>query len=80
MTYSEILSQIDFFAGTNSTTYTVAQKTINVNNSNTVIPNSLGSKCYSPAYCGYMETRPFSKQARYYGGISQKSICVITKV
>ena len=32
MTYSEILSQIDFFAGTNSTTYTVAQKTINVNN------------------------------------------------
>lgn len=31
MTYSQILSQIDFFAGTNSTTYTVAQKTLSVN-------------------------------------------------
>ena len=55
-------------------------KTVNLNNSNLIIPNSLGNRCSSPAYCGYMETRTFGNQVSYIGGISQKSICVITKV
>lgn len=55
-------------------------KTINLNNSYLTIANSLGNKCGSPAFCGYMESRSFSEQARYFAGISQKSICIITKV
>lgn len=54
-------------------------KTINLDSSSNIIPNSLGSKCKSPAYCGYMETRSFSTQVSYFRGISQKSICIITK-
>ena len=55
-------------------------KTINLNNNTLLIANSLGNKCGSPAYCGYMETRGMSTQSSYLGGISQKSICIITKV
>lgn len=55
-------------------------KTVNTNTSNLTVANSLGSKCGSPAYCGYMESRPFNTQVSYIKGISQKSICVITKV
>lgn len=54
-------------------------KTINTNTEYLKIPNSLGKKCGSPAYCGYMENRNYSTQASYISGISQKSICVITK-
>ena len=54
-------------------------KTDNLDNSSLIIANSLGSKCNSPAYCGYMETRSFSTQVSYFRGISQKSICIITK-
>lgn len=55
-------------------------KSLYINDDTCIIPNSLGSKCRSPAYCGYMETRRGSTQARYFAGISQKSICIITKV
>ena len=55
-------------------------KTVNLNSNTLTIANSLGSKCSSPAYCGYMESRSFSTQKSYFGGISQKSICIITKV
>lgn len=55
-------------------------KTVDVKNSNLTIANSLGSKCSAPAYCGYMEKRSFSTQRSYLAGISQKSICIITKV
>jgi hypothetical protein len=54
-------------------------KTINTNKSNLVIPNSLGSKCKSPAYCGYLETRSYTTENKYLNGISQPSICIITK-
>lgn len=54
-------------------------KTINTNNSTATIANSLGNKCSSPAYCGYMESRSLSTQESYFKGISQKSICIITK-
>ena len=41
--------------------------------------NSLGNKCTSSCYCGYVEERSFSTQKRYIAGISQKSVLVITK-
>ena len=50
----------------------------NTNNSSTVILNSLGSKCNSPAYCGRKETRTYAYLAQNLRGISQKSICIIT--
>ena len=54
-------------------------KTVDTNNSKVIIPNSLGNKCSAPAYCGYMETRTYSTESSYVAGISQKSICIITK-
>lgn len=41
--------------------------------------NSLGSKCRSPAYCGYLERRSQSTQRSYWRGISQKSICILRR-
>ena len=54
-------------------------RTINTNNNTTVVLNSLGSKCNSPAYCGRLETRSYNTWVSYLAGISQKSICIITK-
>ena len=42
--------------------------------------NSLGNKCTSSCYCGYIEERSMSLEKRYISGISQKSILVIEKV
>lgn len=55
-------------------------RTINISTMYGIIANSLGSKCNSPAFCGYMENRKLSVQERYLSKISQKSICIITKV
>ena len=55
-------------------------KTVNRNNSNLTIQNSLGNRCSYPAYCGYNESRGMGTQVSYFGGISQRSVCVITKV
>lgn len=52
---------------------------VNTSTGNLKILNSLGNRCNSPAYCGYIETRSFSTQASYLAGISQPSICIITK-
>lgn len=54
-------------------------KTVNTNTGNLLVANSLGNRCGSPAYCGYLETRSFSTQVQYFRGISQRSICIITK-
>ena len=54
-------------------------KMVNVDSSVLTVANSLGSRCSYPAYCGYMESRSFNTQTRYLSGISQKSICIITK-
>lgn len=43
------------------------------------ILNSLGAYCSYPAYCGYIENRSKSTQQSYINGISQKSVCIITK-
>ena len=53
-------------------------KEVNINNNTCIVLNSLGNKCSSPAYCGYLETRSFSTFASYISGISQKSIAIIT--
>ena len=43
-----------------------------------IVQNSLGSKCTSSCYCGYVENRTFNEFKSYISGISQKSIMVIT--
>ena len=48
-----------------------------VNKENLTILNSLGNKCNSPAYCGYIETRNKPTQLSYIRGISQKSIAIM---
>lgn len=42
------------------------------------ILNSLGDQCGN-GYCGYIESRSKSTQRSYINGISQKSVCIITK-
>lgn len=54
-------------------------KTVNLNNNNLIVSNSLGDRCSSPAYCGYNESRGISTQNTYVNGISQRSVCIITK-
>lgn len=54
-------------------------KQVNTNSMSLVVQNSLGSK-YGNGYCGYMENRSTNTQEQYLRGISQKSICTITKV
>lgn len=55
-------------------------KQVNTNSDNLIVANSLGSKCGgSGGYCGYMENRSFNTQLSYFKGISQRSICIITK-
>ena len=51
-----------------------------VNNvsSNITVQNSLGDKCSSGCYCGYIEYRSQSTFRSYISGISQKSVMVIT--
>ena len=50
-----------------------------VGDSTLSILNSLGDKCGSSSYCGYIESRSKSAQLSYINGISQKSIAILTK-
>lgn len=50
-----------------------------VNGNNLTILNSLGNRCHSPAYCGYIESRSKANQIAYMKCISQKSIAILTK-
>ena len=52
---------------------------INMNKQTVTVLNSLGNKCGSPAFCGYIETRSWNTMRQYLAGISQKSVCIITK-
>jgi hypothetical protein len=54
-------------------------KQVNINSMRLIVQNSLGSRCGS-GYCGYMESRSTNTQEQYLRGISQKSICIITKI
>lgn len=58
--------------------YEVIQE-VNINNNNIKVLNSLGNRCYRPAYCGYIESRGFNTFASYISGISQKSIAILTR-
>ena len=42
------------------------------------VHNSLGDSCSSGCYCGYVENRYKSTAKSYIGGISQKSILIVT--
>ena len=53
-------------------------KQVNTNSMGLIVQNSLGSK-YGSGYAGYMENRSTTTQEQYLRGISQKSICIITK-
>lgn len=53
---------------------------INSISGNTVkVQNSLGDRCSGGCYCGYVENRSKSTFQTYISGISQKSVCVITR-
>ena len=41
------------------------------------ILNSLGDKCGSSSYCGYIENRTKGEQRSYINGISQKSVAYL---
>ena len=43
------------------------------------ILNSLGDKCTSTSYCGYIENRSKSDELAYIRGISKKSIAILTE-
>ena len=43
------------------------------------VHNSLGDYCSSGCYCGYTENRSKSEARSYIGGISQKSVLVVTR-
>lgn len=53
-------------------------KQVNVNSMLLIVQNSLGNR-YGSGYAGYMESRSCSTQESYLNGISQKSICIVTK-
>ena len=52
---------------------------VNTSNADTYVLNSLGNKCKSPAFCGYIETRSWNEWQKYISMISQPSIIIITK-
>ena len=45
---------------------------------NVIVLNSLGDSCGGGTRCGYIETRSKSTHRRYMGGISQKSVAILT--
>ncbi|WP_296874596.1 pseudomurein-binding repeat-containing protein [uncultured Methanobrevibacter sp.] len=52
---------------------------INVKTNMFKILNSLGNKCTSSCYCGYIENRSLAVEKSYISGISQKSVLILTK-
>lgn len=55
-------------------------ETVNsISDSTCKVQNSLGDKCTSSCYCGYVENRSLSEFRSYISGISQKSILVVTR-
>lgn len=53
-------------------------KQVNTDSMTLIVQNSLGNR-YGQGYKGYMESRSCTTQEQYLRGISQKSICIITK-
>lgn len=58
--------------------YSLANK-YNSNDKTFSVMNSLGNKCTSTSYCGYLGSRSLTRQKKYWSAISQPSIAIITK-
>lgn len=52
---------------------------INTNNNTVKVLNSLGTVNSNGSYQGYIENRSYRTQQAYISGISQPSVCIITK-
>ena len=52
---------------------------INIKSGTVKVLNSLGNKCGTNCFCGYVESRSFALEKQYINGISQKSVLIITK-
>lgn len=52
---------------------------VNLTNNVEKVLNSLGDKCTSSCYCGYVENRTASEFKKYMAAISQKSLIILTK-
>ncbi|AMK16336.1 hypothetical protein [Methanobrevibacter olleyae] len=52
---------------------------INITNNVEKVLNSLGDKCTSSCYCGYIESRSAAEFKKYLDAISQKSLIILTK-
>lgn len=52
---------------------------INTSTKRLKVQNSLGDKCTSTCYCGYVEDRSFADMQAYMNLISQESLLIITK-
>lgn len=52
---------------------------ININTKKCKVLNSLGNKCSSSSYCGYVENRGFIDFSQYIRNITQKSILLLTR-
>lgn len=52
---------------------------INTNTKRIKVQNSLGNKCTTTCYCGYVEDRSFADMESYMNLISQASLIIITK-
>ena len=58
--------------------YEVANQ-VNTNTNIEKVLNSLGDKCTSSCYCGYVESRSAAEFKKYMDAISQKSLIILTK-
>ena len=52
---------------------------LNLTTNYTKVLNSLGKKCTSNCYCGYVEDRSCKDMKRYMDAVSQKSLLILTK-
>lgn len=52
---------------------------VNLTNNVEKVLNSLGDKCTSSCYCGYVESRSAAEFKKYMAAISQKSLIILTK-
>ncbi|SFL34973.1 hypothetical protein SAMN02910297_00645 [Methanobrevibacter olleyae] len=52
---------------------------VNLANNVEKVLNSLGNKCTSSCYCGYVENRAANEFQKYMSAISQKSLIILTK-
>ena len=52
---------------------------VNTKNNTLRILNSLGTRKYDGSYYGYLETRSYATESYWMSGISQPSLCIVTR-